>query len=268
MRIRFFIIRIKLTIAWAFGLTASDMHRVLLYKLNGIKMRVDISNRYEKSRWDRLASKAKEPETIEWIDSFNSNDIFVDIGANVGNYSLYAACRHQGLKVFSFEPEPNSVSQLIKNKALNKLANISIFMLPLSSNTSINYFYLKHDLIAGESNNQFGRRIDSGGERFTPTAQIGMCAVTLDSLIERGIVVQPNHIKIDVDGIENLVVSGMQKCLASIHLKSLLIELNGDELEVFKMIQYLENLQLIIKRRPVGLVGNYIFVRNEQGTLQ
>jgi FkbM family methyltransferase len=262
-----FITRLKSRIAWAFGLTASDLHRVLSYDLNGTTMRVDISNSYEKSRWDRLASKAKEPETIEWIDSFNSSDIFVDIGANVGNYSLYAACRHNGLQVFSFEPEPNSVSQLIKNKCLNNSANISVFMLPLSSNTLIDYFYLKHDLIAGESNNQFGRSIDSDGEGFTPTAQIGMCAVTLDSLIERGIVIQPNHIKIDVDGIEDLVVSGMEKCLASRKLRSLLIEINGDELAVIKMIQYLETFRLIIKRRPIGLTGNYIFVRNEPGSL-
>ena len=32
--------------------------------------------------------KTKEPETIEWIDSFKKNSVFWDIGANVGIYSL------------------------------------------------------------------------------------------------------------------------------------------------------------------------------------
>ena len=34
---------------------------------------------------------SKEPETIEWIKSFENNSIFWDIGANIGLYSLYAA---------------------------------------------------------------------------------------------------------------------------------------------------------------------------------
>lgn len=33
----------------------------------------------------------KEPDTIEWIDTFQKDDVLWDIGANVGVYSLYAA---------------------------------------------------------------------------------------------------------------------------------------------------------------------------------
>jgi hypothetical protein len=42
-----------------------------------------------KYRIDTLQSK--EPETIEWIENFNKDDIFFDIGANIGLYSCYAA---------------------------------------------------------------------------------------------------------------------------------------------------------------------------------
>ena len=44
----------------------------------------------------------KEPETIEWIDSFefsNKEIIFWDIGANLGLYSIYAATKHEKIKV-------------------------------------------------------------------------------------------------------------------------------------------------------------------------
>ena len=34
---------------------------------------------------------SKEPETIKWINNFNTEDIFIDIGANVGIYTIYAA---------------------------------------------------------------------------------------------------------------------------------------------------------------------------------
>ena len=33
----------------------------------------------------------KEPETLEWIESFNAEDSLIDIGANIGTYSLDAA---------------------------------------------------------------------------------------------------------------------------------------------------------------------------------
>ena len=34
---------------------------------------------------------SKEPETIEWIDKFEDNSVFYDIGSNIGIYSLYAS---------------------------------------------------------------------------------------------------------------------------------------------------------------------------------
>lgn len=43
------------------------------------------------TRWKAETYFTKEPETIEWIDTFNEGDIFFDIGANIGLYSIYAA---------------------------------------------------------------------------------------------------------------------------------------------------------------------------------
>ena len=36
----------------------------------------------------------KEPDTINWIDNFNQNDTFFDIGANVGVFTCYAASKN------------------------------------------------------------------------------------------------------------------------------------------------------------------------------
>ena len=48
----------------------------------------------------------KEPETLEWIDTFDRNKdlIFWDIGANVGLYSIYNALKNVNSKTISFEP--------------------------------------------------------------------------------------------------------------------------------------------------------------------
>jgi len=46
---------------------------------------------------------SKEPETLNWIDGFEQNSVFYDIGANVGLYSIYAA-KKKNAQVYSFEP--------------------------------------------------------------------------------------------------------------------------------------------------------------------
>jgi hypothetical protein len=50
--------------------------------------------------WRANTLLTKEPDTIEWINSFEKEDVFWDIGANNGNYSLYAAIK--GIQVMAF----------------------------------------------------------------------------------------------------------------------------------------------------------------------
>ena len=45
----------------------------------------------------------KEPETIAWMGEFGSGEVMVDVGANVGMYSIWAA-KTRGVRVFAFEP--------------------------------------------------------------------------------------------------------------------------------------------------------------------
>ena len=59
---------------------------------------------------------------------------------------------------------------------------------------------------------------------FTPVHIQGSIGLTLDSLVNDYGLEQPNHIKIDVDGIEQQVVAGGDKIFASEQLKSVLVE--------------------------------------------
>ena len=48
----------------------------------------------------------KEPEMLNWLDeTLHDGDVFFDVGANVGIYSLYTALRNPKTKVYAFEPE-------------------------------------------------------------------------------------------------------------------------------------------------------------------
>jgi hypothetical protein len=93
-----------------------------------------------KYRIDSLLQK--EPDTIEWIETFNKDDIFFDIGANIGLYSCYAA--KKGIKTFSFEPSVFNLEILAKNINVNKLNNfITIVPISLCNKNIISNFNLQ-----------------------------------------------------------------------------------------------------------------------------
>ena len=72
-----------------------------------------------KWRVDTLFSK--EPDTIEWIAGFQSGEVLVDVGANVGMYTIWAA-KTRGTHVYAFEPESQNYGALCRNIVLNNLS--------------------------------------------------------------------------------------------------------------------------------------------------
>ena len=88
----------------------------------------------------------KEPETLNWIDNFEQNSVFYDIGANIGLYSCYAA-EKKNCKVLAFEPSVFNLNLLSKNISLNALnKNIIIITTPMSNNTKIAEFNMSNTL--------------------------------------------------------------------------------------------------------------------------
>ena len=68
-----------------------------LVKNKKIKLRFFTPNRINKLRVNTFFTK--EPETLDWIDGFEENSVFFDIGSNVGLYSCYAV-KQKKCKVF------------------------------------------------------------------------------------------------------------------------------------------------------------------------
>jgi FkbM family methyltransferase len=170
----------------------------------------------------------KEPETINWINSFSSGDVLFDIGANVGIYSVYAAAL--GVLVVAFEPESQNYAILNRNIYLNNQQNrIIAYNLALSNEIRFNKLYLSR-FEAGSALHNFSEAKDWKHQSFDSQFQQGCISITLDEFIKIADVDFPVHIKIDVDGIESKVVEGAKGIFNNPRLKSVLIELN-DELE-------------------------------------
>ena len=77
----------------------------------------------------------KEPETLEWIDSFEKEGlIFWDIGANIGLYSIYNSLKNKNSTTFAFEPSTSNLRILTRNISINNLEKkIKVFPIPLTN---------------------------------------------------------------------------------------------------------------------------------------
>jgi len=164
----------------------------------------------------------KEPETIEWINTFSAEDILFDVGANIGLYSLLAAKR--GTKVVAFEPEPQNFAVLTANVYLNELADRIIPLnLAVANRIMIDYLYMPVYGF-GTAFNRFGKAPDSEGDTAAYSAKQAVMSYSLDAFTAAFPEYSPTHIKIDVDGLENLIVSGAIRTIENPRVRTLLVE--------------------------------------------
>jgi FkbM family methyltransferase len=207
----------------------------------------------------RLGSCAKEPETIAWIEAnVRPADVVYDIGANVGAYSLVA--HHQmggdGL-VYAFEPGFSTYPTLVRNVFLNRcegrIVPLSIALADRSALVPITYSTLE----AGGARHTFGATTD--GQPWQ-----NVVSLALDEMRERFGLEQPNHLKLDVDGAEPLVLRGARKALADPALRSVLVEVTEGEPETEEIVSLIEagGLELHSKHfHERSGVSNFVFVR-------
>ena len=200
----------------------------------------------------------KEPETLEWIDSFKGEKIiFWDIGANIGLYSLYAAIKHPNIEIVSFEPSVNNLRILSRNIYKNNFfKQIKIFQLPLSEQENTFSNMNEMEFIEGWSMSTFGESKDFEGSIFKPNHAYKLFGTNINYLLDKKILKFPNYIKIDVDGIEHKILLGANNHLKNNDLKSLSIELNENYDEQFNSVN-----NLMIK-------NNFTIKQRKQGKIQ
>ncbi|MEK7844476.1 MAG: FkbM family methyltransferase, partial [Pseudomonadota bacterium] len=100
----------------------------------------------------------KEPDTLDWIDSFEPDSCYFDLGANIGQYSLYPAKKYgEKIRVFSFEPQSNNYYALNKNIFFNQLKeNITAYCVAVSGHSEFSKLYIPK-FIPGGNRSQFGK---------------------------------------------------------------------------------------------------------------
>jgi len=222
---------------------------------------------------------SKEPETLEWIDSFQEKEnlILWDIGANIGLYSIYNSLKHPKSTTIAFEPSSSNLRVLTRNISINNLEkNIKVVPTPLTNKENIFQEMNEGQFVEGGALNSFGGKFDFEGKEFKPTMKYNLLGTTINYFLENSILDIPDYIKIDVDGIEHLILEGGDKFLNDKKVKSVSIEINENFKEQYdKVLNLMEklNFKIVHKKHNDSLFSegskfintyNYIFQKKTE----
>ena len=202
---------------------AAKLNEKSAISINGKKIFLSTPNFLNRYRHKTFFTK--EPETLTWMDSFEENAIFYDIGANVGLYSIYAAIK-KDVQVFCFEPSFFNLEFLARNIYINQLTDrISIFPVALNDKVSISNFQLTSTEWGGALST-FEKGFDDSGNKIQSKFIYNTIGFDLDHLVEVTKIPFPDYVKIDVDGLEHFIIGGAQNVIKK--AKSVLIEINDN----------------------------------------
>jgi FkbM family methyltransferase len=142
-------------------------------------------------------------------------DIFVDVGANVGVYTVLAA-KNAGASVIAIEPIPSTVSKLERNIDVNGIREkVEINLCGISDRPGTLHFTRTLDSL---------NRVLATSEPPDPSWTMEVPVRTLDELVKDK---EPVLCKIDIEGYELPALQGAHSFLSSPSLKAVIIELNG-----------------------------------------
>jgi len=187
----------------------------------GVSLRFAVPNRINRFRAKSFASK--EPETLDWIDKLPKNCTLWDVGANVGLYSIYAAKKRE-CRVVAFEPSVFNLELLARNLFLNGLQErVSIVPLALSDKMAANQLRMTTTEWGGALSS-FGQNFGWDGGTIDQAFSFPTLGVSMDEAVSLLRLVPPDFIKMDVDGIEHIILRGGSRVLAGV--RGILLEIN------------------------------------------
>lgn len=159
-----------------------------------------------------------EGPLLALINGLPPSGVFVDVGANVGNYSVLAArrCGDKGV-VVAFEPVAETYSRLVRHVAMNEVPGVVTF------NAAVGRAEGVVQMVSGEDSglNFVGGGATPAGERGPPTRMVALDDCLPALIGEREI----DLMKIDVEGAELGVLQGAERLLRARRVKRLFVEI-------------------------------------------
>lgn len=192
------------------------------YEIDGIQFNLDLSVLAD--RWVRF--QLYEFLDLRYVQSLiRPGDICLDIGANIGIYSLYMG--NKGAEVHAFEPNKRMHAAFCKNLRLNPKFNIEVYSEAVSNE--------KGEMKLFVYSENFGSCLNLNGVNSGSLSEVGTCEkvlvvkkIALDDFIKLKGFSCVRLAKIDIDGSELDLVKGAQQTLSKGIIDYLIVEYSQD----------------------------------------
>jgi len=205
------------------------------------------------------------PDMAFLLHVLRSDDLFVDVGANAGAYTLLA-CSAIGAEGIAFEPLPDAYKRLVENMRLNHLdKRVKCINKGVGA---------EHGSMAFTRDSDTTNHALAAGEKCDTAVTVDI--TSLDAALHGN---APALVKIDVEGFETPVLEGACKTLQNHTLRSVIMELNGscrrygfDESRIIELMadhgfatytyNPFERMLIDLNGKSLGS-GNTLFIRDK-----
>lgn len=226
-------------------------HKILHSRINGYDILVFANEDVGRSICTYGRYELAETQYLQKM--LSPEAVCIDIGANIGYYTLLMSQLASFGSVHSFEPIPLTAALLKTNVELNGFKNIHINQCAVANTAGVIPFSLSADS-AYSSLNHTGRK------QLINT--ISVPVTTIDDYLAQKCIDRVDFIKADVEGAESLILSGALKLFSDVNKKPslVLLELFEDNLKVFG-----DSVDSVVEK--MLSFGYFPFVLSESGNL-
>ena len=209
-----------------------------------LKIRLDVSKKTQRILY---LQKLYEPRICNFlIKNLKEGEVFLDIGANVGFYTLVGSqLVGQSGQIIAFEPEKKNFSNLVENVKINNLKNVICINKAVSKINKKSKFFINPlndgggSLLKINSYNDDKEKwsLEKIKEHFPKiNLEQDTETISLDQLFMTGEIKNPDLIKIDVDGNELNVLIGMQSLFKLKNAPKIICEISQNKEEIIDIL--------------------------------
>jgi FkbM family methyltransferase len=170
----------------------------------------------------------------------NENETFVDVGANIGSYSLKIAndYKKKGVEVVAIEAHPENFKALDRNIKCNDLTNVKIINKAVCDHNGIVNLY-ERSLDGSRAGSDIYSLFNTSNSFLPNGKTLQIECDTLDNILAGH---EIHVMKIDIEGAEVLALKGATNTLK--HLRKIIVEIHGDNFEKVNEILERSNFNL------------------------
>ena len=201
-----------------------------------------------------LRAGHNEPDVIATlVEKCTPQTCFFDIGANLGFYTVFVAKLCPEGSIHAFELDPDLISEIQRNVELNTLSSVRIIC-GGAWHESSQFLFFEPEQLGYKSTNMISL---NGASMF-----VGVPSIRIDDYCNhQG--VQPDVVKVDVEGAEAQVLRGMTQALGKVNV--LLLELHPDALASFGTS--MQDIVELLRPHPFKITAVHSHRKNRRETV-